>query len=742
VSGGDFDRRPRQAEEETADASIFEPADDLSAGGGEGHFGTSGPYPPIASGAPPSDRATASDLAYGTPQAGEAVSGGATGHVPAKGRVPTDPSAYRPDAVARRKYDREFRKGWNEVREDTRPPTAADPYGGGHGEKATISGKKVGEGGFGARLLWNSAGAAQAHADQWGQIATPVAPTNEALDRGYQEQSNFIEHHQKKSGDPEWVVKEKAYSNAWAVENMETISRYKMNHVGSAQAYNDWVPVANQSHMAQAEIVESAKLMGYDTSKDKDSAAFVMGIEGALDMANQLVDAKVLNNNKQSWSTHQDDARAKSSAQPALHGDPITAKFDSVTHAYNDLQVAHLGVAQALLSDRKIALTAAEGKVSAEIAAIDNTIAFWSEMGDVQATVRTYAGKSEKYAKKVEQHQGDVVGATFGGKAQGGDRHAKKELEHAQDKAHKAERDPTDYRSHIDSHAHHDNYETHHDTWGPGGKDKVKEGRHTQDPGDIQVPGTDKEDPIELPEQPAPPTSIGGVLKIGLTLLYHGKLDKLRAKLAVIGSQKTEADHTIHMAETLHATKTFENALKKFEDEAKKIEDSSMQRRERQFADFGHDLDAYAVEHQDGLKKQQASHLVPGPGREIYATALAVVAKIEKYRSTSKLALGMFKFNDFVTGVNVEGQERSGHARPTESAARKGGKSIPPPPDLPPMSKSEEDVYHAISGGYLNVLQRDQNWSIRLEGIVARFHALMKKIDGSAGDPRDDGSAF
>jgi hypothetical protein len=640
-----------------------------------------------------------------------------------------DPDAYRPEAVQRRKFDREFRKGWEEVREDTAAPKKGDPFGGGHGERATISGKRVGEGGFGARLLWSSAGAAQSHAGEWGKIATPVEPAREVLDRGYQQQLGFIEQHQNESGDPEWVKAEKAYSNAWATENLETISRYKLDQGGWAQAHNDWVPVANQAHAAQAELVESAKLMGYDTSKDKDSAAFIMGIESALDMANQLVDAKVLARG-QSWSTHQDDARTKSEARPALRGEPVTPHLDSATHAYNDLQSAHLGVSRALLTDRKIALEAAEGKVTAEIREINEVIEFWGGLAEFSMSAPKHVKKAEKLAKKIEKHQG-----------QDGHRHANKELKKAEDKAREAERDPSDYEADIDSHAHLDNYEQHYDTWGKGGKEDEKAGRSTRDPGDVEVRGTEPEEIPEVPEA-APELSLGGFIKMGLTALNRRKLDELQRRLAVIGAQKSETTHTIHMAETRQAMQIFSNALSKFEDEAKKLDDASMRRRERQFVDFGHELDAYAVEHRDGLQKQHAGHLVPGQGREIYATAMACMAKIEKYRSTSSLALGMFKFNDFVSAIRVEAQERSGHAEPPESAGRRGGKSIPAPPSPPPMSKGEEDVYMHIGNEYLSVLQIDQHWSVRLEGIAARFRALMKKIDGSAGDPRESGSAF
>ncbi|MBV8761814.1 MAG: DUF4157 domain-containing protein [Deltaproteobacteria bacterium] len=125
-----------------------------------------------------------------------------------------------PDEKLVKGYDKEFRRGWEEVKEDTAKPKAGDPFGGGHGKKQAIGGKHVGDGGFGARLIGGSADAAQSHAAQWGVAAAPVEPHTEPLDHAFEQQAKFIEGNQPNvhffSADPIWVQNEKKYANDWA----------------------------------------------------------------------------------------------------------------------------------------------------------------------------------------------------------------------------------------------------------------------------------------------------------------------------------------------------------------------------------------------------------------------------------------------------------------------------------------------------------------------------------------------
>jgi hypothetical protein len=670
-------------------------------------FTSGGRIPPVANGVVLASPPTASERAFDENAAAQTA------------------DYYQPDAVQRRQYEREFRKHWNAASEDTAKPKEGDPFGGGHGQKATIDGKQLGQGGFGARLLDGSEKAAHDHAGEWGHIATPVMPHVEGLKRGYDQQLAFIDAHAE-GHEMHWIEEEKKYSRAWAVENMQSIERYKIGQLRWAQSHNDWVPIANTAHRAQAELVESASLMGYDTTKDKDSAAFILGLEASLDMANQLVDAKVLGAGKaQSWSTRQDDATATSRAQPILKNEEVTPKLEALTLAHRELQTAHLEVTRALLEDRQDALAGEEGKITHEVEEIEKTIEFWTSLAETGQTMHGYAKKGEKYAKKVEKWQGGD-----------GHRNANKELKQAKKDAQKAERDPTDYRSDLNSHAHHGNFEDHYDTWGPGGAEKERAGRAWRDPDDIHVEGTD---PVETPEIPEAPKelSIGGIVKLGLNLLNKSKLEELKRKLANVRSRQAEAKHTAKKLRAEKAAEEFTNALARFEAEMKKVGEVSMRKREHDFVAFGHELDSYAVEHAADLQKQHAGHLIPGPAREIFATAMACLAKIEKFRATSKLALSMFPFNRMIHESRAEAAERSGQIAPQESAARRGGNSVPPPPHVPGMSKEEGEVYRHIAGGYVRVLEVDEHWSVRLEGVAARFRALMAKVEEGAAHPAE-----
>ncbi|MBV8761815.1 MAG: hypothetical protein JO257_31255 [Deltaproteobacteria bacterium] len=503
---------------------------------------------------------------------------------------------------------------------------------------------------------------------------------------------------------------------------MESVQRYKFDQLRWVNSYNDWAPVANQAHMAQAELVECASLMGYDTAKDKDSAAFVLGLENSLDMANQLVDAKMLGDGKkQSWGTRNDDPSATSKAQPELKGEQLTPKLGGVADAYRELQVAHHGIYKGLLNDQKHALEAESGAVTGEINEINEVIEFWAGMGEFAQGSYKKVGSAQKLAKKADDHY------------KNGDPHAKKELKQAQKDAHKAERDPSNYEHDINSHAHHGNYEDHYDTWGKGGAEKVKEGQEAKDKGDIEVAGAgEQREPSEAAEG-MPELSVGGIIKMGLTAMNQKKLDELKDRLANLNGKTTATRHTIDLVESISASNAYQNALTKLDNEMKKLGEQSMRDREQDMLATGRDLDSYALEHRDELAKQHAEGLVPGHGKEIYATALACVAKVEKYQAMSKLALKMFPYNEFIAGISKDARERANHVRPEESASRSYDKTGHPPPAIPSFTDEEQAIYLQIAGAYKGVLEVDTHWSVRLEGVVERFKLLMKKLSGNAG---------
>lgn len=91
---------------------------------------------------------------------------------------------------------------------------------------------------------------------------------------------------------------------------------------------------------------------------------------------------------------------------------------------------------------------------------------------------------------------------------------------------------------------------------------------------------------------------------------------------------------------------------------------TNLRDRQQEYVKLGHDLDAYAVKHKRELGSAKKAALVPSPGRELYATTLACMAKIDQYRAISKLALDMFPFNAFVGSIKAMEAERTGVARP------------------------------------------------------------------------------
>lgn len=112
-----------------------------------------------------------------------------------------------------------------------------------------------------------------------------------------------------------------------------------------------------------AEMVETARLMGFDPSKDKDSAGFIEALEASLDMATGLVDAKVLGDGKKtSWSNRSDDPAARSQAQPQLGGAELGADVQSLGDAYRTLRDSYLDVYRSLARSRRSSSTPTSSK--------------------------------------------------------------------------------------------------------------------------------------------------------------------------------------------------------------------------------------------------------------------------------------------------------------------------------------------------------------------------------------------
>jgi len=628
-------------------------------------------------------------------------------------------------------YRNETKSQWAGARQQAKDPKPNDPFAAGRDDAKAIEGKKVGQGGFGARLIGGASRMAQADAKSWGTLAAPVQPVTEPLDKQYAEQQEHLKKTHSKdhlthiTGDTAMMQKKLAYSREWTVENLATIDRHRFEQARWIGAYNGWRPLANASHVALAEMMSAAKLMGFDPRSGEDMAAFVEAIEASLGMANQLVDAKVLgNNNDQSWSSRNDDPTAVThKARPELGGEQLGPKLDGVKDAYNELRVAHHGVYLGLLDDQKAMLQAKAGQVSAEIAQLNQVIAFWTG-------ATGFVSKAGGYAKDA------AIGATGDAIARktrpDGSRHGKKAAKDALDHAHKSSKDPNDYKHDIESHARVDDYETYHDTWGQAGQEKLdKERRLRGEP-----------EPAPPPPVAFPDLSAQGALQFGLKLLTEDKLDALNQQLLNIQGQIDAKDRAKAFVQTTAAQDAYRKAVARMKDEIKKVEHASLRDREQEMVKFGHELDAYAVENKSDLHKRHADGLAPGPGKEIYATAMASVAKIEKYRALSKLSLHTFPYDQFVETIHVLARERAGIVMPRESESRTYDQAMKAPPSLRPMTPSEDELYQQIAGTYLIAMQRDAQWDMRLEGVIERFRALMVKVTGSGGVEGTVGKGF
>src|SRR3569623_363762 len=195
-----------------------------------------------------------------------------------------------------------------------------------------------------------------------------------------------------------------------------------------------------------------------------------------------------------------------------------------------------------------------------------------------------------------------------------------------------------------------------------------------------------------------PDFSAGGLLKAGLTLAYSGKLEDLKSKLAGVTQQSAATGNAIDFVETDGAQAAYVTAVRNLDDEVKKIGAERVRSREQEMVSFGRDLDAYGFEHKAELEKLHAGDLAPGVDAELYGTALACVAKVEKYRQLSKLALTTFDFDSFNNEVTHLGRERIGAETPVESAGRSYDRAYRAPPALPDMSEEETAVNQQIAG--------------------------------------------
>ena len=608
---------------------------------------------------------------------------------------------------AHTKYEDEFEGGWSKSKDAVNAPAHdANVFGGGHEKSTTLEGVSRGQGGYGNRLWAASTVAAAEHEGAWGVVATPVTPVLKPCEDGIAEQQTAIEklnHSEHTLGDPAWVQAGRTYSQAWAGENQQSLMRYEAEQTIQCTSFNSWVPIANASHAAMAEMVEAARLLGFDPSKDKDSVAFIKAIEASLDMATDLVDAPLLGAGKKSWSNRTDDATVYSRVQPQLGGTEIGPEIQSLRDTYRTLRDAYLDVYRSLLKAKKKLIDQEIADKQSKITSINNTIAFWTQLGGAVGGTSSTVNAGIR----ADAHLTKAVGSgKFKGKALR--KAAEKQAVHA-------ENHPSDYQSDIEAHAKFDDYESSEEHWASG--------KSSIDANGPQMPV------IPAPEE-LPSLSISGLLSFGLKLWSKDGLQRLADELVALQATSGGVAATIDLTETMSAKKHYEDAGHSFEERLAAMGGHSLAVRQQDFMDTGAQLDGYALEHQSALAAQGNGNLAPGSGHEIYATMMAAMGKIEQYRTLSKLALGTFDYDGFSRTARDQQLERANVKRPAESAARDPNHAYKRPPDVRPMSNEELEVFQQIGGAYMNVSQQDAHWQVRLSGVVPRFEILMKRLAG------------
>jgi hypothetical protein len=604
---------------------------------------------------------------------------------------------------------------------------STSPFESGHGKAAVLDGKHVGDGGFGRRLLGASADAADEHAGEWGEIATPVAPALDTLEGGIREQHQFVEEMSTTDWyftDPGWQAEAKEYAKSWATANMTALMRYEGEQSAACFAYNSWVPLANASHRAMAEVVEAASILGFDPSTTQDAAAFAKALEDALAAADQLVSAQLLGTGKPvSWADRDDDASEHSFARPDLLGVELGPQLLEIQQAYSAVQTAYGEVYAGLLDARQERMNSGAAAASAEIAKIDSTITFWRDMA-------SFCFEGGHYAADLARGRpGEVLDQRHGGNTREGKLAAHEAMNHA----YAAERDPSNYGAHLDAHAKAHKYETYHDTWGPGAEKEEHAGGKVG-----ETTGANGGEQGHV----LPPLSISEIISTGLEAWFYEKREGLEAKLAGFASEggAAKAALTYHRAET--AKTSLDEALKTLAQKKDALGGHDLAQRQQDYVNMGHELDRYAVEHSSKLRAQGAGALVPRSGHELHATTMAVLAKVEQYRALSTLALGSFDYDSFVARAHSQQFERERVVAPPETAAFRWDKTNRTPPTLPVLSAAEARLYTHIGLGYQRVKRLDTHWGQRLAGVIDRARLLMAKLSGAAGAAQGVGRTF
>jgi hypothetical protein len=616
---------------------------------------------------------------------------------------------------AREKYGDAFSARWESAHENAPAPKDDDPFGGGKGRKP-IDGKAPMQGGYGLRLHDAASGAARAKTEK-APIAVPAKPVLEFLEQGIAAQRRASEQVQPSRTESAVRLQErmKAYAREWITENETTLMRYEFEQSSACTSFNSWAALANAANVALQDIVETARLLGFDVADESQAAAFVLGLESSVAMANQLVDEKMLGvSGAQSWSTRNDDATASSAAHPELRGTELSPRFEDVGSAYREVQNAYAHVYEGLLRDREQALQGEAGAVRSEIASVDAVIQFWVALADDAERSASAVGHAGPAAEHLERRasRGRLDGSYSLGQA--------KQAASRWETVHGAE-------NHIEAHTRSREYEAQHDA-------RVQLDREQRQA------GTSSAGITAAPQMPT--ISVGKIVEFGLNAVFSSKLDALNKKLTGIEVQANATRTAVLFVNTRRAVDAFDGAAKNLEQRLQGLSTHALQERQQDFMNLGHELDRYALEHASHLQRRGKHALVPGKGKEIHATTMAVLAKIEQYRALSAMSLQTFDYDGFLAAARQQQLERSAMKRPAESASRSHEKTVERVPPLPHMAPAEIGLYQHIGGTYLRVLQDDEQWRIRLGRVAQGASALLRKLEGNGASPDTVGRRF
>lgn len=313
------------------------------------------------------------------------------------------------------------------------------------------------------------------------------------------------------------------------------------------------------------------------------------------------------------------------------------------------------------------------------MAEINNVISFWVGLASFTGSAISNVNAGIRVEHKLSKAHG-------AGKYRG--ERFRKDAEKA---AVNAAKNPDDIDAEINAQDKFEDFSNHDDYWGSG-----KASIAANAPQAPEVPG-----PEELPS-----LSLTGIVSFGMKLWAKDNLEELQHKIVALQGMSGGLLATIDLSETLAAKARYASAGNAFEARMKTLGGRSLGLRQQDFLDTGAALDAYALEHREALGAHGDGALAATGGHEIYSTMMAVMGKVEQYRTLSALARGTFDYDECARVARTQQLERANVKRPPETANRDPGRAYNRPPPVRPMSDEELAVYQQMTGTYLMVSQQ------------------------------------